>query len=109
MLYNYKVFTSFNEFYTAHPDVAICLKEEVGDGEWMEGEIYYYPTKEDFCEYELIDGWYTGLNFDTDFRGAPNPMDYIDYERFAKALIDTWDSRCNWTDGVCVVTTTDGW
>lgn len=45
----------------------------------------------DWAENELNDGWYGDVFSDMDFRGAPNPLDFIDMEKFGQALIDTVD------------------
>lgn len=45
-----------------------------------------------------------------DFRGAPNPMDYIDMERFGNALTSSWDDSCHYQfSDDSIVTTSCGW
>ena len=108
---------SFDDFYafmSAHPEIATKLLNDVGEGEWQNQELYYYPSLEDYAEYELTEGWYIDLNLDDfDFRGAPNPLDYIDFSSFGEALINSGDESvtwCDWdTDDKAVVTTGYGW
>ena len=103
------VFDNFEEFKARHSDIAKRLLAEIDSGEWVNEELYYYGTLSDFAEYELTEGWYVDCNFDRDFRGAPNPMDYIDLEALGEALSNTWDESLYWTDGECVVGTSTGW
>lgn len=106
-------YDDFDEFMQEHPDVATELLESVGEGEWQNNELYYYPTLEDYAEYELTEGWYIDLNLDDfDFRGAPNPLDYIDLVKFGEALINSGDESvtwCDWDGSKAVVTTGYGW
>lgn len=57
----------------------------------VEYEFYVYPNRIEWAENELTNGWYSNMFNDMNFRGAPNPFDFIDMERFSQALIDTVD------------------
>ena len=106
-------FNNFEEFMASHPDVAANLLDSVGEGEWVSHELYYYPSLEDYAEYELTEGWYIDLNLDNfDFNGAPNPLDYIQMGAFGEALLNSGDESvtwCNWEGDCEVVTTGYGW
>lgn len=93
MDYREEILDNYQELKTKHPRVAAELLDKFGEGRWQEYAIFYYPTKEDYAAYELEDGWYAdfGLNENTDFYGAPNLLDHIDFASLADALIDTWD------------------
>ena len=102
-------FDNYQEFAERYPDVAAALLEDVGEGDWQDDQIFVYDSIEDFAEYELTEGWYIDCNFDRDYRGAPNPLDYIDLKALGEALLDSGDSSVQWTDGNVVVTTSYGW
>lgn len=102
-------FDNYQDFAESYPDVAASLLEEVGEGAWQDEQIFVYDSIEDFAEYELTEGWYADLNLDRDFRGAPNPLDYIDLKALGDALLESGDSSVQWTDGNVVVTTSYGW
>ncbi|EHS7170778.1 hypothetical protein KWC93_001703 [Staphylococcus pseudintermedius] len=57
-----------------------------------ETPITLFIDKQEFAEYELSDGWYYDL-FKSDYNGAPNPLDFIDYDEFSDALINSWDDN----------------
>lgn len=108
--YDSETYDNFEEFKDSRPDLAKKLLSDVDEGEWMNEQIYYYPTIEDFAIYELTEGWYIDyIKSDTDLRGAPDPLDYIDYEAFGEALTRNWDGSIYWSDGECVVSTNYGW
>lgn len=83
------VFEDFNQLEQLHPDLAKRLRDfTAGDGFWLEEEITVTPLKE-YAENEL-----ETLKFDSPFSHMddglyPNPFEYIDVEKFAKALADT--------------------
>lgn len=109
-MYEMTTYENFSEFQNDYPEVAAQLLEEVDEGEWMDEEIYYYFSLEDYAEYELTEGVYIDLRLDRmDFRGAPNPMDYIDLKALGNALWNSWDSSYTWSNGDCVVATQFGW
>lgn len=54
-----------------------------------------FDSLEDFAIYEVNDGWYSNLDLDRDYNGAPNLAYYIDYQALGKALTKTWDESCN--------------
>lgn len=84
--------------------------DELNDLGWTHDYLCVYPTLEDYALYELTDGWYTDYNFDGDFRGAPNPMDWIDLDGFGQRLIDLGDQNVTLAlPNGKVVTTSCGW
>lgn len=103
------VFDNLNELREKYRAVAESLLAEHGEGQWVNEKLYYYGKLADFAEYELTEGWYMDCNFDRDFRGAPNPLDYIDLEALGEALSNRWDESMYWTDGDDVVGTSCGW
>lgn len=109
-MYGMQTYENFSEFQNDYPEVAAQLLEEVDEGGWMNEEIYYYFSLEDYAEYELTEGVYIDLGLDRmDFRGAPNPMDYIDLKALGNALWNSWDDSVTWSNGDCVVSTSYGW
>lgn len=109
---NYEIFSNYQALATKHPNTAAALLDEFGEGEWQDSYLYWYPTEEDFAMYEFEDGWYSNhnLNQSTDFRGAPNPLNFIDFKSLGEALVETWDNSCNFeADNGEIVTTSYGW
>ncbi len=103
-------YDDYAEFAEDQPDLAEALLNDVGEGEWQDEQIFYYPSYEDLADYELREGWYIDCGFDRiDFNGAPNPIDYIDLDALGKALVRTGDSSVYWDNGKEVVTTSCGW
>lgn len=106
----YTIYENFEELLADKKELANELVEERGKGEWQEEEIYYYEDEEEFAEYELTEGWYADNNLDRDYNGAPNLLDFIDYQSLGEALTNTWDESCNFlaTSGE-ILTTGYGW
>lgn len=107
MDYEEEIFNNYKEFAAKHPKAAAELLEEFGEGEWQNNDLYWYPSEKDFAIYEIVDGWYSNIELSTtDFRGAPNPLNFIDFKSFGEALVDSYDETCNFetTDGEIVTT-----
>lgn len=107
-----KTFDGYKELFEHDENLAKELLEAVGEGAWQQEEIYYYEDVEDYAKYELTEGWYmgVGLELDGDYNGAPNPMDFIDLVALGDALVESWDSSCNFkSDGEEILTTSYGW
>ena len=110
--YENEIFENYQAFAAKHPNTAAALLEEFGEGKWQDSYLYWYPTEEDFAMYEVEDGWYSNfqLNQSTDFNGAPNLLNFIDFEGLGSALVETWDNSCNFeTTSGEIVTTDYGW
>lgn len=85
-------YENYNALEEAEPKLAEELDTKFDtNNDWVEDEIYVYPNRIEWAENELNDGWYGDMFGDMDFRGAPNPLDFIDMERFSQVLIDTVD------------------
>ncbi|OQO83370.1 hypothetical protein BH739_16375 [Enterococcus casseliflavus] len=90
----YETYPNLTALRKDHPAIAKELLEQVDRGEWEKEELYLYQDLSDYAEYELTEGWYIDLNLDDrDFRGAPNPLDFIDLEALGNALARTWDDH----------------
>lgn len=90
-----KCYENYNALEEAEPNLAEELSREFDfTNDPVEYEFYVYPNRLEWAENELTDGWYCNifgnLN-DMNFRGAPNPLDFINMEKFSQALIDTID------------------
>ena len=105
-----RIFENFEDLQEREPKLARKLLSDRGRGSWQKEEIYGFSDKESFAEYELEEGWYASMGLgEGNFRGAPNPMDFINMDKFADALIDSWDESTNWTDGTVILQTSYGW
>lgn len=54
-----------------------------------------FDSLEDFAIYEVEDGWYSTLELSHDCHGAPDLLNYIDYQALGTALTQTWDESMN--------------
>lgn len=56
-----------------------------------------FDSLEDFAIYEVEDGFYfsIGCGNDIDYHGAPDLLNYIDYQALGEALLQVWDESCN--------------
>lgn len=88
-----KCYESYNTLKEAEPKLAEELNNrfDIINNDCEDCEIYVYPNRIEWAENELNDGWYGDMFDNMDFRGAPNPLDFIDMEKFSQALIDTVD------------------
>lgn len=92
MEYDEEIFNNYQELATKHPGVAAELLDKVGEGEWQESELYWYSNKENFAKHEVADGWYSDIELTTtDFKGAPDLLDFISFRALGNALVETWD------------------
>lgn len=91
--YEDEIFDNYQALAEKHPSVAAELLYEFGEGEWQDSELYWYPSEEDFAIHEVKDGWYSDIELaTTDFRGAPNLLDFINFKALGNALVETWAS-----------------
>lgn len=106
-----QIYNNFNDFQKANPDLATELLNYVKPGDWQDSEIYLYDDPEDFAKYQIEDGIYaTTFNHKTDFYGAPNLFDFLDYKALGNALINTADSSMGYlTSDNHYIETSYGW
>lgn len=104
-------FDNFNELKNWSQFLAQQLLEKVGAGEWQNYPLYYYEDTEQFAKNEVANGWYAnlGLNDQSDFNGAPNLFDYIDFESLGDDLTCAWDDDENIEIDGHVITSDYGW
>lgn len=90
-----KCYENFNDLKEAEPKLAEELDDKFAiiNSDYEYDEIYVYPNRVDWAEKELTDEWYENIFGNVDFCGAPNPLDFIDMEKFSQALINTVDPR----------------
>lgn len=106
-------YKNFNSLKTGQPVLARELLDNVSEGGWMNEEIYYYDSLENFAYNELTEGWYAALDCGLgrqDFNGAPNPLDYIDLTELGTDLSNSWDDSCHFLSSQNqVLETSHGW
>ncbi len=68
---------------------------------WKESRIYYYPSLQDFAIHEVMDGLYDNFfHFSgTDYHGAPDLTNFINYNKLGIMLMQTADSSIYASDG----------
>lgn len=111
MEYEVIYFANFEQFKEENATLAFELLESVAEGDWMQDALNFYPSKEDFVKYELIDGWYSSMGFtNLDYNGAPNLVDYIDLDSLGDDLISCWDeSMYTQLSNGSIISTNWGW
>ena len=96
-MYEIKTYENLEELREENEELVERLLEEFEEGEWTDNQLYIYPSLEDFAAYEVEEGWYSE-SIKEDYNGAPNLLDYIDYEALGNALKDNWDDSCYYYD-----------
>lgn len=111
MEYEVYQFENFKEFKKSFPKLAKELSEVVGDGKWKDYGINFYPTLKDYAIYEVVDGYYycSDIDLNKDLRGAPNLLDYIDFEKLGNDLKEKLDDGTYVGINNGVITTYYGW
>lgn len=107
-----KVYRNFKELHEDNIKLAEELLDEVGNGEWQNEPIMFHGDVEEYAKYELTEGWYasSGLEIDSDWNGAPNPMDYIEFAKLGHAMVATWDSSAHHMSSTGeIFVTSHGW
>lgn len=89
---NYEIFDNLKDLEKSYPKLSTELLQNFDMGEWINEQLFIYDNIEDFAKYELHDGWYADRFNNTDYNGAPDPLDYINYKEFGEALKDSWDN-----------------
>lgn len=108
-MYEIKTYDNLEELKQENKELVERLLKEFDEGDWSDNQLYVYPSLEDFAIYEVEEGWYSEA-IKEDYNGAPNLLDYIDYEALGNALKDSWDDSCYYYDEEtdCVVSTAYG-
>lgn len=91
-----KEFRSFYQLREKEPDVATLLYQKRGNvgGPWMFSRFILFPTKTSFAKYILEnDHDYYNLHEASTRLTSPDPLKYLNYTRFADALIKDWGWR----------------
>lgn len=104
-MYNYN---NFKEFEQHEPQLAAQLLEDKGSGKWQDEELILFYSFTDLAEYELEEGWYSSsFDIHQDFKGAPNPFDFIDYHELGKRLLKSADTSMyyRFDNGISIMTT----
>lgn len=95
MSYKYESYDNLEELKKVDPKLAQELIRYAWSEDWKNEDFLVFPNKVEFSKYELEDGWYEGLGLEvvqgTEYKGAVNPFNYIDYKRLADDLIKNWD------------------
>ena len=105
-----KTFENFEELKKYRPELAKELSDNLYGGAWQNEELHVFDTLAEFAEYEVNEGWYSELNIDRDWNGAPNLLDYINFEKLGEALENDWDSALYFrSQSGCIVRSNEGW
>ena len=95
MSYKYESYDNLEELKKVDPKLANELSWYAWSEDWKNEDFLVFPNEVEFAKYELEDGWYEGLGLEvvqgTEYEGAVNPFNYIDYKKLADDLIKNWD------------------
>ena len=95
MSYEYENYDNLEQLEKVDSKLANELSLYAWSEDWKNEDFLVFPNEVEFAKYELEDGWYEGLGLEvvqgTEYRGAVNPFNYIDYKRLADDLIKNWD------------------
>ena len=106
----YEVYENYDQLKATKPKLANELVDEFGAGHWQQEELFVYDTLIDLAIYEVFDGWYGSLEIERDYNGAPNLINFINYEKLGSALRESWDSTLHYlSEDGSVATTCHGW
>lgn len=101
-----KKFYDLPAFQEQFPKKAEHLLHVFGQGEWEQEELLYFTNLSDYAAYEVYQGQYSDLGLERDYGGAPELVQFIDYERLGDALRKDWYRRENYcfSDGSVIRT-----
>ena len=91
-----KYFRSFYQLLEKEPALAMVLYQKHGniDGSWMFDSFILFPTKTAFAKYVLEkDRDYYNVREATRRLDSPNPLKFLNFTKFADALIKDWGWR----------------
>lgn len=103
-------YENFKDMKDNNPELAERLLDTVGKGDWQDYQLLCYEDTGEYAEYEVSDGWYSelGLNYCSDFNGAPNLYDYIDFDSLGEDLLNSADESMVVELDDCIITTDYG-
>ena len=93
---NVKEFRSFYQLLEKEPVVATLLYQKRGniDGPWMFDRFVLFPTKTSFAKYVLEkDRDYYNVREAAARLDSPSPLKFVNFTRFADAVIKDWGWR----------------
>lgn len=95
MSYEYENYDNLEQLEKVDPKLANELSWYAWSEDWKNEDFLVFPNEVEFAKYELEDGAYEELGLEvvqgTEYEGAVNPFNYIDYKRLADDLIKNWD------------------
>ncbi len=107
--YESRIYENLSKLKEDFPEIAEEMITMYGTGEWVNEELEMFPSLEDFAVYEIQEGWYSTSVGAFDFRGAPDPLNYINLTAFGEALEASWDDNMNVNIDGYVIRTSVGW
>lgn len=103
-------YKNFKDMKDKNPELAEHLLNTVDEGDWQDYPLVCYEDSSEYAKHEVSDGWYAdlGLNEYSDFNGAPNLYDYIDFDNLGEDLLNNADESEVVDLDDCVITTDYG-
>lgn len=107
---NYEIVENLKNLEKSYPKLSTELLQNFDMSDWINEQLFIYDNIEEFVKYELHEGWYADRFGDTDYNGAPDPLDYISYKEFGEALKESWDNSLYFESKTGkIITTNYGW
>lgn len=105
-----KVYENFEKLSEEKENLAQELLQNVGKGDWQEDEVVYFNSLEDYAYFELTEGWYSEAKLDSDWKGAPDLLNFIDAYLLGRRLSQLWDTSAHFlAESEEVLTSSHGW
>lgn len=103
-------YENFKDMKDNNPELADQLLNMVGQGDWQNYQLFCYEDSSEYAQYEVSEGWYSelGLNDCSEFNGAPNLYDYIDFDSLGEDLLSNADESIVVEIDNCVITSDCG-
>ena len=103
-------YENFKELKDNNPELAECLLDTVGEGDWQNYQLVCYEDAGEYAEHEVSDGWYAQLELNewSTFDGAPNLYNYIDFDSLGVDLLNSADESMVIDLDDCIITTDYG-
>ena len=103
-------YENFKDMKDNNPKLADQLLDTFGEGDWQNYQLFRYEDSSEYAQYEVSDGWYSelGLNDCSEFNGAPNLYDYIDFDSLGEDLLNSADESMVVELDDCIITSNYG-
>ena len=105
-------YRDFENLITYEPELAQRVKENISMDIWKNKQITLFQSLKDYALFELEEGKYSNILNDTFFGDLyyPNfvlPFQFLDFDAFAKALVEQFSTKTFYDEKTGYVLTID--